>query len=351
MTTSGSRVYGAGNDTVTYAYDASGLLADDVALFGNADKATVNSTAPTLRVGTYGNTVLGSPAVLTTTLSNTNADKLNKNYALSYADTFTITPASLSISITGGKQYGQATSTSGADYTITINGLQNTDKIGGLNDGSNTGNASISVANNLRDSQGDTDRSLDVDTYTVGGSSQSSNALGIEDLLYINNLDAELLHNYNITTSSSYTVTPAPLFIDIQGQKVYGQGTSTNGADYSVTIGGLLNGELISGLGNGTQVGLGANVLHSGATTIVDGGRLLNVGTYYDTITLEGIDLEGGQYRPRNYTITSTSTFTVAPNTNPDIDGARYNGGGYRKRRPLLDIRYLDIVDTGIRIE
>ena len=351
VTTSGSRVYGAGNDTVTYAYDASGLLADDVALFGNADKATVNSTAPTLRVGTYGNTVLGSPAVLTTTLSNTNADKLNKNYALSYADTFTITPASLSISITGGKQYGQATSTSGADYTITINGLQNTDKIGGLNDGSNTGNASISVANNLRDSQGDTDRSLDVDTYTVGGSSQSSNALGIEDLLYINNLDAELLHNYNITTSSSYTVTPAPLFIDIQGQKVYGQGTSTNGADYSVTIGGLLNGELISGLGNGTQVGLGANVLHSGATTIVDGGRLLNVGTYYDTITLEGIDLEGGQYRPRNYTITSTSTFTVAPNTNPDIDGARYNGGGYRKRRPLLDIRYLDIVDTGIRIE
>ena len=351
VTTSGSRVYGAGNDTVTYAYDASGLLADDVALFGNADKATVNSTAPTLRVGTYGNTVLGSPAVLTTTLSNTNADKLNKNYALSYADTFTITPASLSISITGGKQYGQATSTSGADYTITITGLQNTDNIGGLNDGSNTGNASISVANNLRDSQGDTDRSLDVDTYTVGGSSQSSNALGIEDLLYINNLDAELLHNYNITTSSSYTVTPAPLFIDIQGQKVYGQGTSTNGADYSVTIGGLLNGELISGLGNGTQVGLGANVLHSGATTIVDGGRLLNVGTYYDTITLEGIDLEGGQYRPRNYTITSTSTFTVAPNTNPDIDGARYNGGQHRKRRVLQDIRYLDIVDTGIRIE
>ena len=351
VTTSGSRVYGAGNDTVTYAYDASGLLADDVALFGNADKATVNSTAPTLRVGTYGNTVLGSPAVLTTTLSNTNADKLNKNYALSYADTFTITPASLSISITGGKQYGQATSTSGADYTITINGLQNTDKIGGLNDGSNTGNASISVANNLRDSQGDTDRSLDVDTYTVGGSSQSSNALGIEDLLYINNLDAELLHNYNITTSSSYTVTPAPLFIDIQGQKVYGQGTSTNGADYSVTIGGLLNGELISGLGNGTQVGLGANVLHSGATTIVDGGRLLNVGTYYDTITLNGMELDGGQYRPRNYSITTSSTFTVAPNNNPDIDGARFNGGQHRKRRVLQDIRYLDIVDTGIRIE
>lgn len=351
VTTSGSRVYGAGNDTVTYAYDASGLLADDVALFGNADKATVNSTAPTLRVGTYGNTVLGSPAVLTTTLSNTNADKLNKNYALSYADTFTITPASLSISITGGKQYGQATSTSGADYTITINGLQNTDKIGGLNDGSNTGNASISVANNLRDSQGDTDRSLDVDTYTVGGSSQSSNALGIEDLLYINNLDAELLHNYNITTSSSYTVTPAPLFIDIQGQKVYGQNTSTNGADYSVTIGGLLNGELISGLGNGTQVGLGANVLHSGATTIVDGGRLLNVGTYYDTITLNGMELDGGQYRPRNYSITTSSTFTVAPNNNPDIDGARFNGGWHRKRRVLRDIRYLDVVDTGIRIE
>lgn len=351
VNTSGSRVYGAGNDTVTYAYDASGLLADDVALFGNADKATVNSTAPTLRVGTYGNTVLGSPAVLTTTLSNTNADKLNKNYALSYADTFTITPASLSISITGGKQYGQATSTSGADYTITINGLQNTDKIGGLNDGSNTGNASISVANNLRDSQGDTDRSLDVDTYTVGGSSQSSNALGIEDLLYINNLDAELLHNYNITTSSSYTVTPAPLFIDIQGQKVYGQGTSTNGADYSVTIGGLLNGELISGLGNGTQVGLGANVLHSGATTIVDGGRLLNVGTYYDTITLNGMELDGGQYRPRNYSITTSSTFTVAPNNNPDIDGARFNGGWHRKRRVLRDIRYLDVVDTGIRIE
>ena len=349
VTTFGSRVYGAGNDGITYDYGFSGLLSDDEARFHNATKTTTNSTLPTLDVGEYG-TVHGTPAVLFTTLTNTDAEKLKKNYAFSYADSFKVTPASLIISISGGKQYGQATSTSGADYTFAIDGLQNTDKIGGLGNGSSVGSSTISIANNLRDSQGDTDLSLDVDSYAANGE-QSSNVMSIDDLLYINNLDAKILHNYTIKTSSSYEVTPAPLFIDIQGQKVYGQGTSTNGADYSVTIGGLLNGELISGLGNGTQVGLGANVLHSGATTIVDGGRLLNVGTYYDTITLEGIDLEGGQYRPRNYTITSTSTFTVAPNTNPDIDGARYNGGGYRKRRPLLDIRYLDIVDTGIRIE
>lgn len=349
VTTFGSRVYGAGNDGITYDYGFSGLLSDDEARFHNATKTTTNSTLPTLDVGEYG-TVHGTPAVLFTTLTNTDAEKLKKNYAFSYADSFKVTPASLIISISGGKQYGQATSTSGADYTFAIDGLQNTDKIGGLDNGSSVGSSTISIANNLRDSQGDTDLSLDVDSYAANGE-QSSNVMSIDDLLYINNLDAKILHNYTIKTSSSYEVTPAPLFIDIQGQKVYGQGTSTNGADYSVTIGGLLNGELISGLGNGTQVGLGANVLHSGATTIVDGGRLLNVGTYYDTITLEGIDLEGGQYRPRNYTITSTSTFTVAPNTNPDIDGARYNGGGYRKRRPLLDIRYLDIVDTGIRIE
>lgn len=350
VNTSGSRVYGAGNEGIPYHYDSSGLLSEDVALFNNATKTTTNGTLPTLDVGEYG-TAHGTPAVLFTTLTNTDAEKLKKNYAFSYADSFKVTPASLIISISGGKQYGQATSTSGADYTFAIDGLQNTDKIGGLGNGSSVGSSTISIANNLRDSQGDTDRSLDVDTYTVGGSSQSSNALGIEDLLYINNLDAELLHNYNITTSSSYTVTPAPLFIDIQGQKVYGQGTSTNGADYSVTIGGLLNGELISGLGNGTQVGLGANVLHSGATTIVDGGRLLNVGTYYDTITLNGMELDGGQYRPRNYSITTSSTFTVAPNNNPDIDGARFNGGWHRKRRVLRDIRYLDVVDTGIRIE
>lgn len=349
VNTSGSRVYGAGNEGIPYHYDSSGLLSEDVALFNNATKTTTNGTLPTLDVGEYG-TAHGTPAVLFTTLTNTDAEKLKKNYALAYADDFKVTKAALTIGISGSKQYGQSTSTNGTDYTFAIDGLQNTDTIGGLGNGSSVGSSTISIANNLRDSQGDTNLSLDVDSYAASGE-QSSNVMSIEDLLYINNLDAKLLHNYNITTSSSYEVTPAPLFIDIQGQKVYGQNTSTNGADYSVTIGGLLNGELISGLGNGTQVGLGANVLHSGATTIVDGGRLLNVGTYYDTITLNGMELDGGQYRPRNYSITTSSTFTVAPNNNPDIDGARFNGGWHRKRRVLRDIRYLDVVDTGIRIE
>lgn len=347
--TSGSRVYGDSNVGIAYHYDSSGLLAGDLDHFNNATKTTTNSTPPTLDVGEYG-TEHGNPAVLFTNLTNTNAEKLKKNYALTYADDFKVTKAALTIGISGGKQYGQATSTSGADYTFAIDGLKNADTIGGLVNGSSVGSSTISIANNLRDSQGDMDLSLDVDGYAASGE-QSSNVMSIEDLLYINNLDAKILHNYDINTNSSYEVTPAPLFIDIQGQKVYGQSTSTNGADYSVTIGGLLNGELISGLGNGTQVGLGANVVHSGATSIVGEGRLLNVGTYYDTITLDGMELDGGQYRPRNYSITSTSTFTVAPNSNPDIDGARYNGGQHRKRRVLQDIRYLDIVDTGIRIE
>ena len=261
-----------------------------------------------------------------------------------------ITKRPLNIDIKGSKVYGDATQTTGEDIgigNITFDNIKEHDAL------TDEQLKALLIANQLKDADAapyNTDTYLDVGIYT-GTKTGITAAAGVEDLLYINNLDAKILHNYDINTNSSYEVTPAPLFIDIQGQKVYGQSTSTNGADYSVTIGGLLNGELISGLGNGTQVGLGANVVHSGATSIVGEGRLLNVGTYYDTITLDGMELDGGQYRPRNYSITSTSTFTVAPNSNPDIDGARYNGGQHRKRRVLQDIRYLDIVDTGIRIE
>lgn len=277
------------------------------------------------------------------------------NYDITYTGNYEVAKKKITTNITGEKTYGEATSANGKDYTVTIGGLVNGESINGSANGVFDG---LAINNASMDDDGHTDGRLDAKKY------ENTITTTVDALDALDNSGGFKAGNYEISNATSqYDVHKAQLHVDIKGQKVYGMETSQNAADYDVIISGLQNGERFkSDMGNGAQVGKGF-VVNKITDRYGKTGIYLNVGTYngehagfdadpsYNTITLDGLTLANGTYKSDNYEITTTSEYIVAPNGNPDIDAARYNGGWWGSRRPLLDIRYLEVEGAGIRVD
>ena len=263
-----------------------------------------------------------------------------KNYEITETSTYTVTPKELNFIIEGTKVYGQVTSTNGTDYKVTVQGLENGETVGSIGNGIGQTGTGMTMTNVSRDSDPapfDRDHFLDVGQY--------DNTVTIDDVERTQG--GYKKSNYTVTQTSSYVVDPAELNVIIEGNKIFGQDTSTSGSDYVITIGGLVNGETVDGFGNQTGSPSYLTVNDSAVGPHGETGKYLPVGIYTDTLTLEQLQYIYGGFKKSNYVLKQTSRYQVLPNDDPQIADARY-GGWWILRKPELVLRYLNIHNTGM---
>lgn len=289
-------------------------------------------------------------------LSTPDSEKLEgfnaNNYNIHTTYDYTVNKAKLNADIVGEKTYGDQTSTSGNDYKITISGLENGEDIGGIADGEQGKLPNVVIDNKLSP-QG---------TYLNVKVDANGNVIAYEDVLTVRaselgkydsaDTNGFKIDNYELTSQGDYTVNRRLAYVDITGSKIFGTDTSTDGKDYNIYINGLVNGDKVGGLGNHTGIGTGATVYHYGDTAIDStGGKNLPVGSYFNTITLDGIEIVNGVYRTQNYIINNTSTYRVDPNKDPEAEANHTLGHDGDRKPVMLDIVYLDVQGSGIAVD
>lgn len=299
----GSRIYGDTNDTSDYNYSAaSGLKTWDQTKFNNVgwDGLTVNNTSGQQdNVGNY-----TGKLNLDTTSKNTVSGGLTNNYNITYTDSFDIEKRKLTYDISGERQYG-----TGNEHTnyqpIVLDGITSWDQ------GSFTNAANI---NNTAD------RSTAVGNHT--------DKLSVD----FNSLTATQLNNYEIDGTGTLNIIKANFLYTAdkteyyQGERIPTQtGTVVNsyGEDVSDLVGTL--------------------------TWPTPANYRSEVG-FYEIIGHGSNDTNGNYGFTQNQDNYTALRIKVRP-TDPQTEGAKsallYGGYG-PMRRPLLDIRYLTVIDQGI---
>ena len=154
------------------------------------DKTTATTGAKTSYTSTDGTYLTLTDAV--------KAASFLKNYDVSYDDKYTISKVPLEVTVTGTKVYGDASSTSGSDYTVALKDasqLKNSETV--------TNAAGITNTVSKTDNVG-----LYYNKYT--GEIDTGDKLVVTSLTGGNGFNAD---NYDITYHTKYEVTPAPLTI------------------------------------------------------------------------------------------------------------------------------------------
>ena len=299
----GSRIYGNTNDTSDYNYSAaSGLKTWDQTKFDNVgwDGLTVNNTTGQQdNVGNY-----TGKLNLDTTSKNTVSSDLNNNYNITYTDSFDIIKRSLAYDISGERQYG-----TGNEHTtyqpIVLDGITSWDQ------------SSFSNAANITNTA---DR-----TTAVG---QHKDKLSVD----FNSLTATQLNNYEITGTGKLNIVKANFIYTADKTEYY------QGSNIPTQTGSIVNsyGEDVSDL--------------VGSLTWPTPANYRSAVGYYEVIGHGSNDASGNYDFTQNQDNYTALRIKVRP-TDPQTEGAKaalmYGGYG-PMRRPLLDIRYLTVIDQGI---
>ena len=273
----GSRVYGDANSNSVNDYDItfSGLKNGQTL---DKDKMTVvNNTLITADAGST-QTVAGLSGVADAGSADFKAS--NYNIITTVANNiYTITPADLTYVITGTRVYGEANSTTGKDYSFTFDGLKNGQTIDG---------DKLTVTNNtsIQANAGSNQTVASASGFNASGST------GFKE------------SNYNISTveaNNKYTITPASLTINIDGNRIYGDTNDTSEYNYSAA----------SGLKTWDQTKFN-NVGWDGLTVNNTSDVLDDVNSYTGKLSLDATSKNTvSTGLTNNYNITYTDSFAI----------------------------------------
>lgn len=222
VTIDGESTYGdaaraAGTDYKTIAFEragADGVKAQEGLVGGQTiDKRQVtiqtNGIGEKTDAGTYYlSQGAGTPGISGITVTDGNGFR-NKNYKIEIqGGTYTVNPRDLKIKITGGKTYGDPTSGSGRDYTVSQSGLRNNETID-FND-----------ATVLHSEETD-DRFSNAGEYH---SSDGKGILGFEDSTLHG--DGFKLGNYELTYDTVFTIDKRPVDVYMESRRMSGSPSS-----------------------------------------------------------------------------------------------------------------------------
>lgn len=150
----------------------------------------------------------GTPGISGITVTNGNGFR-NKNYKIEIqGGTYTVNPRDLKIKITGKKTYGDPTSGSGRDYTVSASGLQNNETID-FNDATVLHSAETG------------DRFSNAGEYH---SSDGKGILGFEDSTLHG--DGFKLGNYELTYDTVFTIDKRPVDVYMESRRMSGSPSS-----------------------------------------------------------------------------------------------------------------------------
>lgn len=222
VTIDGESTYGdaaraAGTDYKTIAFEragADGVKAQEGLVGGQTiDKSQVtiqtNGIGEKTDAGTYYlSQGAGTPGISGITVTDGNGFR-NKNYKIEIqGGTYTVNPRDLKIKITGGKTYGDPTSGSGRDYTVSQSGLRNNETID-FND-----------ATVLHSEETD-DRFSNAGTYLSG---DGKGILGFDESTLRG--DGFKLGNYDITYDTEYVIDKRPVDVYMESRRMSGEPSS-----------------------------------------------------------------------------------------------------------------------------
>ena len=275
-----------------------------------------NSTDETSHAGTYHSVLsYGATTQLVTDLAT--------NYNVTYADTFTIDKAALTLYTSGQKVYGD-TATTGNLNTITGTGFKNSDA-DTLALAANQTTLKGYVANAKAAANGN-----HVGSYGTQGTDGSSTTVLAYDDTDKTNISALFNNDYTITYTDKFDITPKALTATVTGERDYGTNlpqnsyttadTATKGA-WNVKLEGLAGGDTATTALNDANVKTVLNAIDNGdgtATTTM--GSHTNAGTY----ALDGTALTGT-------TVALTQANILAPNANGKYDYTVTNGNHQAK--------------------
>lgn len=222
VTIDGASTYGdaaraAGMDYNAIDFERSG--ADGVkAQEGLVDGQTIDKSQVTVQTNGIGEKTdagtyylsqgAGTPGISGITVTDGNGFR-NKNYKIEIqGGTYTVNPRDLKIKITGGKTYGDPTSGSGRDYTVSQSGLRNNETID-FND-----------ATVLHSEETD-DRFSNAGTYLSG---DGKGILGFDESTLRG--DGFKLGNYDITYDTEYVIDKRPVDVYMESRRMSGAPSS-----------------------------------------------------------------------------------------------------------------------------
>ena len=335
ITTTGSKTYGdADPDTSKYTITQDGLTSwDKTNLYdtdGNSWKSGIaNSTDETSHAGTYHSVLsYGATTKLVTDLAT--------NYNVTYADTFTIDKAALTLYTSGQKVYGD-TATAANLNEITGTGFKNSD-VATLAQATNQATLKGYVDNSKAAANGN-----HVGSYGTQGT-DSTTAVLTYDTTEQGNISTLLGDNYTITYTDKFDITPATLTATVTGERDYGTNlpqnsyttadTATKGT-WNVKLEGLAGGDTAATALNDANVKTVLNAIDSGDGTVTTQmGSHTNAGTY----ALNGTVLTGTN-------VVLTQANILAKNANGKYDYTVTNGAHQAK----IDKIGVTITTTGSR--
>lgn len=288
----GSKQYGTQTSTSggDYNYGFSGLVNGEKV---NTGSLTVNNTVSTQDgVGRYTSNMTGATgsgvgstnkiAGFTGTVNGSDGFDEN-NYNISYATTFEVTKAHLTITTSGSKTYGEGNGD--VIYTVGNTGLNAWDN--------NLYNGVVNITNVVNN----TTELTDAGKYGSVNGGNTVLSRGDEA-----DIRKALEANYDITFADDFTIDKRNITVSQNGSKEYG--TGSNHASYgSVNVSGLNN--AVSGQ---------ASAITGSFTTGNSADRTTNVGTYSTdgnnatmSLTANGADVL------KNYNVTTKTEFVVTP--------------------------------------
>ena len=284
--TEGNRIYGQGNDKISYTYSSSGLtdfdkLAYD-AYLENTDTFNKSTAAITEQsdAGKYGTKDANGTQALITNFSNKTAAEysdLATNYDVTFADTLTIDKRQLAVNTEGSKTYGNANPTTGFAYTSNTGSADNT-----------TGLMSWDSDNKL----------LQNSTTVVEGLNEQSNAgaygtrgdQATNTKVLNTTTVADLNKNYDITQTDKFTINKKDLTYNYTGEREYGRENAT-GTYITPTFNGLTSWDAVA---------------PADYALTNDADRTTSVSNYSDKLK---VDLTGDVFK--NYNISGTTSLEI----------------------------------------
>ena len=282
VTTKGAKIYGNADPNLTKdAVTESGLTAwDATSYFTDSNRTTwagqaANSTDEASSAGLYGTVNVGktgykSSPVLTyttdqqTAIQNTfNNNGTTSNYAVTFADDFTINKRQLTITTSGTKVYGDANPAASALTIAADAATADTGLVTANGDNTTFANKVAGTDwKNLVDDKATT--ATHAGTYGTKGTTSTAVTLLYDDTDK-GTISTDMGNNYDITYNDLFTVTKAPLTVTVTGERQYGgtMGTSAYTTDatntqgtYNVKVEGIkgVNDDTAATVLNGTGV-------------------------------------------------------------------------------------------------
>jgi hypothetical protein len=256
-------------------------------------------------VATYKDNTLPSTAVKTSytstdgtylTLGTTaQAADVLKNYIVTYSDTYTITPADLTINVTAERGYGETKNATTGIFDTATYTVDNSNVAKGLKSWDATAyNAAINNgASKLVDT---TLATTNKGTYTDG-------KIVLTDAVK----NSSVLSNYNVTYTDKYIIDPAALTITTTGSKTYGDADPAT-STYKVAASGWKNSDESSLWTTDNQTAW-KNTLSNSTSATSDAG---NYGTGYSkTQVLSYNPTVDMTTKLSNYAVTYVDKFTI----------------------------------------